>query len=90
MAERQPDRARVELEALWLDRVQAACEQRALAAAHCKRVLGDLTVSLTTEPDGSFAVRQARLAESHARSEYMRTLRVFTDLVIHGKIPDEL
>ena len=40
-------------------------------------------------PDGSLAVRKARQEESVARDEYMRLLRVVTDLIVHGKIPEE-
>ena len=39
-------------------------------------------------PDGSLAVRNARIQESTARNEYMRVLKIFTDLVLRGNIPD--
>ncbi|HEV3199871.1 MAG TPA: hypothetical protein VGZ73_18335 [Bryobacteraceae bacterium] len=41
-------------------------------------------------PDGGFSVHLAIAAESTARKEYMRVLRLFTDLVLYGKIPDEI
>jgi hypothetical protein len=43
----------------------------------------------TPSPDGGFNVHLAIAAESRARKEYMRVLRVFTDLVVYGKVPDE-
>ena len=38
-------------------------------------------------PDGALAV--ARHAESRALAEYTRTIRVFTELTVKGKIPEE-
>jgi hypothetical protein len=40
-------------------------------------------------PMGSAAVRNALVEESAARQEYMRALRVFTDLTIYHKVPEE-
>ena len=39
--------------------------------------------------DLTLAIQRARNIESHALSEYMRVLRVFADLVVHGKLPAE-
>ena len=38
--------------------------------------------------DGSFAYRKALRAENHALTEYKRILAIYTDLVLHGKIPE--
>jgi hypothetical protein len=39
--------------------------------------------------DLTLAIQGARNIESQALSEYMRVLRVFADLVVHGKLPPE-
>ncbi len=39
--------------------------------------------------DGDFAYRRALQAENVALAEYKRILRVFADLVVEGKTPDE-
>lgn len=40
-------------------------------------------------PDGVYAIRQARLHESAALVEYVRVLRIYTDLAVYGITPDE-
>jgi len=39
-------------------------------------------------PDGTFAYRQALQSERLALAEYQRVLRIFSDLVVRGKIPE--
>jgi hypothetical protein len=39
--------------------------------------------------DGDFAARRAIKLESAALREYARILRIFTDLVVKGVVPDE-
>ena len=39
-------------------------------------------------PASIFRIRLGK-RENFALEEYMRTLRIFTDLVVHGKLPDE-
>ena len=34
-------------------------------------------------------LENARLAESHARAQFANVLRIFGDLIIHGKRPEE-
>lgn len=40
-------------------------------------------------PDGPFVYQRALHAETAAHKEYLRVLRVYQDLIVHGKIPDE-
>jgi hypothetical protein len=42
---------------------------------------------LTADP--TIAIVQARNLESKALAEYMRVLRIFTDLTVHNKLPPE-
>ena len=47
---------------------------------------------LQAQPDGSHspsALELARQAESRARVEYTRVLRIFTELTVDGKMPEE-
>jgi hypothetical protein len=40
-------------------------------------------------PDGRFALHLALQEESAARAKYMRVLRIFTRLILHGTPPEE-
>jgi len=42
---------------------------------------------LTADP--TIAILQARNLESQALAEYMRVIKIFTDLTVHGKLPPE-
>ena len=46
-------------------------------------------INLAPDPDGRFALHQALQEESAARSEYMRLLRIFNDLMREGTLPEE-
>jgi len=76
-----------EIESLWKERLQAVRERYDFAVAHLDKTLSEQKAGLLPTPDGSFAVRDARLKISRARSEYSRVLRVFADLVLYHKIP---
>ena len=40
-------------------------------------------------PDGGLRLHKALMAESAARREYIRVLRLFTDLILYGQIPKD-
>jgi hypothetical protein len=46
-------------------------------------------ISLEPDPDGRFALNLALQEESAARTEYMRLLRIFTELILHAMPPEE-
>jgi hypothetical protein len=46
-------------------------------------------INLAPDPDGRFALHQALQEESAARTEYMRILRIFNELIREGTLPDE-
>jgi hypothetical protein len=71
----------------WRERVSVAFSQYK-TAMKAARAAKDL-ISDAPAPDGLFAFRNATRAETAARNEYMRVLTIYTNLVIHGKIPDE-
>jgi hypothetical protein len=77
-----------QLEAIWRERLRAARLRYDGAAKAFRDTWGEhLETRLTADP--SFAILQARKVESAALAEYMRVLEIFTDLVLHGKMPAE-
>ena len=69
-----------ELEVLWRQRVQEAKVRYDLALAEAE--------NLERNPKAQSRA-QAEEAALKARAEYMRFLRIWDDLVAHGKIPQE-
>ena len=39
--------------------------------------------------DGALAATEAAKAQAAARREYMRLLQIFSELVVHGRVPEE-
>jgi hypothetical protein len=73
----------------WSRRLADAKASYEIAVSRFRTASEDFRSRHTPSPDGGFNVHLAIAAESSARKEYMRVLRVFTDLVVYGKIPDE-
>ncbi len=80
--------SRREMEDRWRARVEAARRNLDSAASVSRKVLAEQQKWPLPAPDGSRAVRNALREESAARQEYMRLLRVFTDFVVQGKVPE--
>jgi hypothetical protein len=70
----------MELERVWQTRVSAAWQ----VYEQSTREFNGLVASCDSE-----VMRQARRRESLALKEYMRALRIYTDLVIYGSVPEE-
>jgi hypothetical protein len=79
--------SRRDLEDLWRNRLTVSMERYRIARVECKEAA--LAQSDIPSPDGSFAYGRALRAESAAVKEYMRVLRIFTDLTIHRIVPPE-
>jgi len=77
------------LEELWRLRLKTAEVHYAYAREKLRNVLKTLPPGDTPSPDGSYAYQQALRAENIALSEYTRVLRIFTDLVVRSKIPEQ-
>lgn len=75
---------------LWRGRLAAAKAGYETAVERFRTASEDFRSNHTPSPDGGFSVHLAIAAESSARKEYMRVLRLFTDLVLYGKIPEEI
>ena len=84
-----PMSSRTELEEVWQSRVRAAREQYEERIHELDRVVAESEDDVNQQPDGSESTRQARRLMSGAFKEYMRLLRIYTDLVMYGKVPQE-
>ena len=84
----RPVQSRAAVEELWRKRLQEAEVRHNIADHELNKAMEDLTGGLVLPPDGSTAVRNARVAKSAALNEWMRVLRVFTDLILYNKVPD--
>ena len=79
--------AREELEDLWRLRLEGANRRFEAASAHYIRLLKEAPE--TSAFEGGSPLARAHRARSEAQTEYMRLLRIFTDLTITGRIPEE-
>jgi hypothetical protein len=82
-----PSSARRDLEDAWRVRSEKARERYEGARARYRKLLEE-------RPDGLIARHNAPLAlarheESEALLEYARILKVFTELTLHGRVPEE-
>jgi CheY-like chemotaxis protein len=82
-----PILARHELEESWRLRLEES-QQKYQKATETYRSLLRLEQN-GRYPDPDSALARARQAESEALMEYSRVLRIFTDLTIHGKMPEQ-
>ena len=73
-------RNRQDLETLWKQRWDEAKRKLELAAIHVEQI--------EQQTRSGDAYRQALEAEILAAAEYSRVLRIYTDLVVYGDIPD--
>lgn len=85
--------SRTELESLWRERLSTVRERYAFKTKICESLLAERAETfpriLPPDPDGALALHQALQRQSEALQDYMRILRIFTDLVTDGKMPPE-
>ena len=84
-----PEGSRAELERRYGERVQRAREHYEACKSAAETALRELQELALPQPDGSQSYRNSLVAENAARRAYIKALREFTDLVVHGKIADE-
>jgi hypothetical protein len=72
----------------WQTHLRKAREEYVVCSTNFHKVLIEQAGRLIHPSDGSLAIHQARIRETAARSEYMRILRIVTDLVVRGKLPE--
>jgi hypothetical protein len=75
-------------EEFWSDRVKTARSKYEIADVRPRQIMASQKKWPVVEPDGSALVRAARLEELAARNEYVHALRVFTELMLHGEMPE--
>ena len=83
---------RREVEAVWLERLKRARSRYEEKMAIRRQMVAERPVwpiSLAPDPDGRFALTLALKEESAARTEYMRLLRIYAGLILHGTPPEE-
>ena len=77
-----------DLENIWRERVRQARARYEEAHAGFRAVWDEhFHERMTADP--SFAIEQAHKAETAALRDYMKVLKIFMDLVLHGKVPRE-
>ena len=83
---------RREVEAGWRERVNRARVRYEEKVAIRRQMVAERPIwpiNLEPDPDGRLALNLALQEESAARTEYMRLLRVFTELILHLIPPGE-
>lgn len=83
----EPDQAAVE--ELWRKRLNTAKLRLEFARNYVAELQRDLQTGALPSPDGGFAYQQALRAENNALAEFRRVLKIFTDLTVDGKIPED-
>lgn len=80
---------RQELEDRWRSRVTQAQAQYKQAVAKYYTLSQERREGLTPSPDGLPVVSKAHQEEAAALQEYVRVLRIFTDLIVQGRMPPD-
>jgi len=88
MASRSMMSSLLELKQIWLSRLDTARQLHEEAARELDRLVGEWDHGLLPDSSGLELIRQARRREHSALDEYVRVLRICTDLVVHGKLPE--
>ena len=79
--------SRIEIEDRWRTRLAEAKRNHDQAVTRFRQAAEVYRAQEIPASDGSLGLHQAISAESGARREYIRILRLFTDLVVHGRFP---
>jgi len=88
-APENPNVNRQELEDEWQERLHEAQKRYHEATARSNEALRVFRERSVPTPDGGEGYNRALREETLARREYMRVLRIFTDLTVAGTIPEE-
>lgn len=81
--------SREELENLWRRRLEQAEEVHQRALSEVERIRGARDTGALTGQEGDAALRRAIREERRARVRFIRTLRIFSDLVVRHKPPPD-
>ena len=80
---------RTALKELWRQRLKDAELRLVFARDYLKYIQREVPLGEIRNADGEYAYQQAYRAEIRALGEFKRVLRIYTDLLVHGKLPDE-
>jgi hypothetical protein len=75
------------MEDSWRERLEETQARYQKATEQYRRLLQEQPHGSSNDLDGPLAL--ARQQESEALAEYARVLRLFTDLTVKGKVPEE-
>lgn len=78
-----------ELEHAWLIRASLAKQRYEEASRDFIQLVGDLKNRRSSTLGCSEELREARQRESLALNQYLRAIRIYTDLVLKGMVPEE-
>jgi hypothetical protein len=81
--------SQAEIAAVWRTRLDKAKAEYDLAAAEFRRSAKEHRFGESPAADSDFALRHAIAAENQARQKYVHILKVFTELIVSGKVPPE-
>lgn len=82
-----PSLARHDLEEAWRRQSEMARERYEQASSRYRKLLEEKPEGLIPRQNDPLTL--ARHAESEALAEYARVLKLFTELTVHGRIPEE-
>src|SRR3954451_20025777 len=83
------NQSRAELEQLWRTRLlECGAKYESCVADLCKLLERQKQLG-TAAHNGSLDVRNAHRQEAACRNEYLRVLRIFTDILVSGNILEE-
>jgi DNA-binding CsgD family transcriptional regulator len=74
----------------WREHLNDARSRLQSASERSREAWRQLQSRDLPSPDGSFGYQKALRAESLALAEYRRILGLYTDLVVHGKLPESV
>ena len=77
------------IELLWKERVANAKNRLNFAIAFLKELEDENRSGAVPSPDDDLIYRRAIHAEQTALEEYKQVLKIYEDLTLHGKIPDD-
>ena len=74
---------------VWQAHVTAARRRYEEESREFSRLTAEFQEGLYQTPDGGAVLHLARHRESLALNEYLRALKIYTDLVLKGVLPEE-
>jgi hypothetical protein len=82
-------KAPIELQEEWRTRLEQARARYDQCTHEFQATEAEVNAGWLPISDGAVVMQTARIRESTAQNEYLRVLRVFSALVLYGRMPDE-